>query len=271
MKTFCHEPIKPARRETIGEQVFLRHWQALMGSSPSDTSDYAQPTWLEQILYNLYEIITQRHATVAASLITWLGTNYGRSLISAARAHEALAPSTCSEFAWLAAWSVVNRRARGTNSGVRILEHVLAPLDSLSPQGQLLEIPQLSAEDFEVAEHLCMWLGTPQGKNFIAGAEQELQRLKEAAHYPCGRIEPATGLKGVVAVWNTPDHSRDREELCIGGDTFGGWAPTATGDFEAYVDRSGRRNSVTFADLDEAKRWVESSVQVFVNRLSTAV
>lgn len=255
--SFAHEPMRPPRRETLGEQVFYRRWQALMATHPYDDPDLADRTWLDVILYDLYEKTTQRHAVVAASLVVWLGSNGGLELIMKA-GEDLRSTKGCASVSWVRAWSVNNRRLRGVNHAVRTLEHLLSPAENISLDGSLAVFPELSADDYEVAEHLCAWFGSYHGGKFIREAEEELSVLKAAAHFKCGRIEPIPNDQGVVAVWNTPDHSRDREMLCAGGMQLGGWEPLEDGQIKGFLNRLGAPQSQRiFVDPNEAKAWVE--------------
>lgn len=256
---FAHEPMRPPRRETLGEQVFYRRWQALMATRPYEDPDLADRTWLDVILYDLFETVTQRHAVVAASLVVWLGTNCGLDLIRLAADEQRRNPFGCASISWVKAWAAANRRLRGVNHAVRILEHLLAPAQSIATDGALKVFPDLSAEDYEVAEHLCAWFGTHRGTEFVREAEAEIAALKAAAYFKCGRIEPALNVHGGVAVWNTPDHSRDREMLCVGGMQLGGWEPLGDGQIKGFLNRlAAPQSQRVFVDLGEAKAWVES-------------
>ncbi len=256
--SFAHKPLNPPRRETLGEQVFYRRWQALMATKPYEDSDLADRTWLDVILYDLFEKTTQRHAVVAASLVVWLGTNCGLELIRRAREELRRDPCGYAPNAWVKAWAVANRRLRGVNHAVRILEHLLSPADTFDALGALKVFPDLSADDYEVAEHVCAWFGTHHGEKFIQEAEAELSALRAAAYFKCGRVEPIANELGVVAVWNTPDHSRDREMLCVGGMQIGGWEPLDEGKFRGFLNRPGAEQFArVFVELSEAKGWVE--------------
>lgn len=269
--SFFHEPMRPPRRETIGEQVFYRHWQVLMATRPYEDPDLADRTWLDVILYDLFEKTTQRHAVVAASLVVWLGTNCGMELIRRAREERLRDPWADHGAGWLKAWVVYNRRHRGVNHAVRTLEHLLAPAESFSSDGGLKVFPDLSAEDYEVAEHVCAWFGAhPRGVRFIDEAEAEIVALRDAAFFHCGRIEPAVNGQGVVAVWNTPDHSRDREAFCVGGMKLGGWEPLEDGRVKGFLNRLGAATvEREFAGEGEAKAWVQEQALAMLMALSS--
>ena len=82
-----------------------------------------------------------------------------------------------------AAWAQENCRQRGINSGVRLLEDLLAPADHFGVHGSrgycLLQFPQLSSDDYEVAEHLAVWLGT-DGRDFVEDCQRRIEEVRQA-------------------------------------------------------------------------------------------
>jgi hypothetical protein len=112
--------------------------------------------------------VNQRCATVAASLVCWLGTNVGRGFLedAALRAKDTL---VCAQ-AYLMAWALVNTRRSFINAGKRALELML--ISEATPE----TVPELSAADYEVAEHVVLWLGGEDGQRFLRLCEAEIKR-----------------------------------------------------------------------------------------------
>jgi len=250
-----HDPVHPVRPEVLGEVVFVSQWQALMLETPPRLSHDEDRTWLEVILRDMSVEVTQRHATVAASLVRWFGTNCGLAFLQKgkqAAEREPFIPFY--SMAWLKTWAEENHRIHGLNSGVRTLEHVLASAEDYD-RGELRRIPKLTVEDYEAAEHLCAWLGTVKGVEFVQRCEDRMAILRAAAKHHGGRIIPCETIP--AAVWNTPFNSRDSEELCIGGRALGGWKKLDS-DYHAFMhglDRPGEE--VNFSDINSARTWVE--------------
>lgn len=178
-----HEPLRPARNGTIGEVVYSTQWKALMETLPHP--DAPDCTRLADILNHLPMQIEQRHATAAASFVCWLGTNCGRSfLMLGKRAAEGQRPLNKVK-AWLGEWAWENARVRGVNHGTRTVEHCLAPADHMG-SGGLSCIPDLSVTDYEVIDHVVMWLASLDGERFIEHCEKEIElrkQLEQTKHY----------------------------------------------------------------------------------------
>lgn len=168
-----HQPMRPPRPNHVGEEVFASAWETLMASPVDHWGDPdgsgAPNSRLAMILHHLPERLIQRHATVAASLVTWFCTNCGGSFIQLARSYA----STCKlTDPWLCAWADENKRRNWLNSGFRTLEHCLAPEDHMG-KGGLARIPELSAMDFEVAEHVVSWFGA-HGAEFLGRCQEKI-------------------------------------------------------------------------------------------------
>lgn len=151
-------PLRPARAG-LAEVVFLSEWQALLKKHPvlSDLLDGKKTT--------------KRDAQVAASFITWLGTNSGAAFVHAA--DQMVQTLQSSESGYLAAWALINRRQWHINSGVRTIESVLA-LCNLFDKRNVGIAPHIAAQDVEISiddidtvEALVVWISTAQGRAFV--------------------------------------------------------------------------------------------------------
>ncbi|HBP6526436.1 TPA: hypothetical protein L6A81_12420 [Pseudomonas aeruginosa] len=262
---FTHEPIRPVRLEVLGEQVYVSEWQDLMGQQPYRLLHEDERSWLEVILHDMDIKVTQRHASVAASLIRWFGTNCGLAFLEVGKRAAAAQPRLPG-MAWVGAWAVENYRHQGINSGFRTLEHILASTDDLDSRGDLARIPPLTPEDYEVAEKVCAWLGTYDGGLYLERCEARIDQLRAAAKADAGRIIPSKAIPG--AVWVTPFARRDREELCLGGQAVGGWKKLESGEHYAFVNKlGGVAAEETQADMGSARSWVEAHAAALVTSL----
>jgi hypothetical protein len=176
-----HEPMHPPRQGHIAENVFAERWKLFMATPPMRKGDLWGPMPSKilalDILSHLPARVTQRHATIAASIVTWLGTNCGLGTMETARQNIARYHMHAST-AYLCAWATCNQRLVFVNHGHRTLEHLLAPADHFgrdifSGGITLLKRPELTAEDYEVAEHFWVWLSENQAQRFIRACEQE--------------------------------------------------------------------------------------------------
>lgn len=184
MAALVHKPLRPARANHNGEQVYSSMWLAMMAETWEEGDDDA-PTPLDLILKELPCKVGQRHATVAATLACWLGCNMGNALMHRARA-EIHAGRWDRDRAYLLAWTLENRRSRGVNHGVRLIEYMLTPTEDWSASGPfdmmhsgIARMPMLSADDLEVVDHLMLWLPTWRGEAFVRQCDREIDRLRD--------------------------------------------------------------------------------------------
>lgn len=202
-----HKPKPPYPRPgMVGETVYAEEWAELMQKLDRDGVN-APNSMLAGILNDLPGRITQRHAFVCASVMCWLGTACGQSIILNGKRHQKSALSS----PYLVAWSLENTRRVGCNGGYRTIEHILAPEDHfgkdwLMPQmgKRLMRIPDLSVDDFETVEHLMIWLGH-HGEGFILRCERRIEELN--------RFERTK---------RAADHQRQIERLGLAGSTTSG-------------------------------------------------
>lgn len=166
-----HQPARPCRNGVPGEVVFLSRWQMLMLAPLGDED--AHP--LQEILGDVVDRVEQRDATLAASFMTWLGTNVGGAMIYESCQIRGV------PYPVLAAWSNHNMRRRHINLGIRTLQSLLvsadAPLHPITKDP--LRPPRVSVRDLEVAEALAVWLGWPAGQAYIAACQVEMAAVRE--------------------------------------------------------------------------------------------
>lgn len=266
-----HDPIRPVRPEVLGELVFVEQWKKLMSSKPERLDEDDDRTWLEVILRDMGVEVTQRHATVAASVVCWFGTNCGASFLMTGKQAAAL-NTRRAPMAWIGAWAQENHRILGVSGGYRTLEHILADDSDRTTQGLvgLWRTPDLSADDFEVAEHLCAWLGSFEGEQFLGRCEQRIDQFRNAANGNAGRIIPCEAIPN--AVWVTPFFCRDSEALMIAGKVLGGWKKHSDNELQVFANDLDKasKHSVQ-ADPGSARAWVEGQASKFIGSLQLAV
>lgn len=168
MKTLQHIPFQPVRKD-LAESCFLTQWQALNSESAS-----LLPGILGQSRCSL------RNARVAASFISWIGTNAGACFIREAKLR--IEDFSYSEPAYLAAWALANRRERSVSSNVRAIEVILSAesLFNHSAESPYVRASKLaiSMEDIDVVESLVKWLSTPHGDSFVSACVAEYVAMR---------------------------------------------------------------------------------------------
>lgn len=176
-----HTPLPPyPRAGCIGEMVYAEEWAKLM--QEKDRYGLNAPNGkLASILSNHPTPLTQRQATICATVVCWLGTNCGQSVILGARrliekAREHSGP------AFVMSWAIQNHRINGVNHSFSALEHLLAPPDHYGKDvflggRTLVRRPDLSVDDYEVVDHLMYWLGGAEG--FFLACETRIKELED--------------------------------------------------------------------------------------------
>jgi hypothetical protein len=127
---------------------------------------------LNQILIGYPCGVDQRAASVAASMICWLGTNVGKCFLMLGA--EIRNSTSCLD-AYAAAWGASNLRKFGMNSGARQIEFLVRSHDD---QNQNV-FPEVSVRDLEVLEQVAIWLGREEGQAFLQGCEDEIERRRQ--------------------------------------------------------------------------------------------
>jgi hypothetical protein len=179
-----HEPMRPPRKGHDGEQVYASMWAAMMAEQWVDEwFNGDEPTPLECVLSDMNMKLEQRHATVVATVVCWLGCNMGMALVRRAQS-EVSAGRWDEHHAYLLAWTLENRRVPYVNSGIRLVEYMLTPAEDCKPARSIIDtgikkLPALSAEDLEVIDHVMLWLPTERGQLFIRQCEREIERLRD--------------------------------------------------------------------------------------------
>ena len=158
-----HSPFRPARPD-MAEAVFLSRWQAL---------NVASDVFLPSILGHSRAPV--RSARVAASFITWIGSNVGACFIREAKL--AIAHHSYAEPAYLTAWALANRRVFSVSSNVRAIEVILSPASLFNQAGgtpfELASQMNISLADMDVIESIVIWLSTAHGDSFVTACELE--------------------------------------------------------------------------------------------------
>jgi hypothetical protein len=166
-----HVAIRPAR-DMIGEQVYARRW---LEFANKECADGRTEFW--HVLQAYPYPLDQRAASVAASFITWLGTNVGASFLETANDFKF---SRCIlSYAYVAAWSVINVRSLGTNSNARQIEFLTRTPEELEKN----VFSEVSVRDLEVIDQIALWLGTDDGQEFLSECQKEIVRRYDLESY----------------------------------------------------------------------------------------
>lgn len=171
----AHTPIKPARPCTPGEGIYLSLWQAYIEGDPSR---------LDRILWSHRWETSQRDASICASFMVFMGCAGGRSLHL--HAEELKRKGIRPREAYLFAWAQINERCKATNSGLRVVEYMLAsehPIGNERPfSGRVVEdrVPELTMRDLDVIECMAEWWSDTDAAQMreIAEAQIEIENRK---------------------------------------------------------------------------------------------
>lgn len=181
-----HSALTPPRSGYVGEHVYAQAWTTFMNML-SDGS--APPNEALGDILQLCEPLTQRHASVAASFVQWLGTNCGLAFVSECRRAETAQAGCFSRIparAWLGQWGWSNFRRIGVNGGYRTIEHILASRENYGAGAHgitmLVSAPDVSAEDCETIEQLVAWLPSERGQKFLAVCDLEIEERRDEHH-----------------------------------------------------------------------------------------
>lgn len=196
-----HQPLIPPRNGDAGEHIYASRWEALANSSSwLQNWDTPDSTNFTSMFHPYRWKAGQREATVAATIMCWLGTPCGRGFLLEARNFaENYIPRKPVDQAYLMYWAHENSRQLAINRGIRTLEYLLTPdrdkIDFTSRFPNFARIAELSGRDLEAAECVIQWLGSRAGLQFTADCEAELADQKRKDHFAspeASRSSPST-------------------------------------------------------------------------------
>lgn len=184
---FLHEPEVPPRDGMIGEQVFAASWKRRMKAlydvwGHGDEIDRLNPHFRGVLGHFPYEI-SQADATIAASMVKWLGTNVGRCFIETAMKDP-------SEEGVLKAWAVENVSKPWLSYGRTPIDNILmtaGDIEANSRRGLLTAVftsipDRKSVRAIGVCNHIALWLGSGEGRRFVrrclAAADRKADMLR---------------------------------------------------------------------------------------------
>lgn len=182
-------PLTPLREDVLGEVVFTKKWQDMMGGSAVGIDRYFLDNEPENYpILGIYQkrFFNQprdRDTRLATSIINWLGTNNGRNFLNNA---EQLKDKLGKRYvvsnidkgmdysdAYILAWEKENQR-----NGQPRFDHT--PRSFLSQSLSNIFGDAANLHDIEVMGCIIDWLGKPDGQKFIQDCQQEIDlRLKE--------------------------------------------------------------------------------------------
>ncbi|MFG6087632.1 hypothetical protein ACEU0C_001277 [Stenotrophomonas indicatrix] len=169
-EVLSHEPSIPtrSREHHPAEHAYRDQWHALVRAQCDDhwelddEEQLAGP--LGRILHDMPVQLTDRHSRIATTFTTWLGTNVGGSIIWELRVKGSADKDPIFDRSVLRKWHEQNHRHSFCNFGFRSSDYLTsADWDKPTVCRDALEI--------EVFDHLANWLGSADGRQFIAAAE----------------------------------------------------------------------------------------------------
>ncbi len=169
-EVLSHEPSIPtrAREQHPAEHAYRDQWHLLVRAQCDDhwelDDDEQLAGPLVRILHDMPVQLTDRHSRIAATFITWLGTNVGGSIIWELRVKGATDKDPIFDRSVLRKWHEQNHRYSFCNRGFRSSDYLTsADWEKPTVCRDALEI--------EVFDHLANWLGSAGGRQFVAAAE----------------------------------------------------------------------------------------------------
>lgn len=165
-------PICAVRKDMPLEVIHLELFQKLMQKSPGEVLNFIRLT----------SSFKQRAASVATSFIVYMACNVGQSYTREALALANTSHFNTNEEAFLAQWAIFNqRRPYGLNI-IRPVEVILAK-EYIFDKNRINwnNVPNVTQEDIDVIEGMCMWWGSRSGQLFRDKAYhlRELARMEE--------------------------------------------------------------------------------------------
>lgn len=155
---------------SLGEAAFAHIWQ-LMGyqKATENLSERHEDgvALYHQVLSQSGIPVNQHNAYILNTLVAWLGTSAGLNVLSHGMRLKQQFSSTAEAF--LYAWASANRRVSWLNRGLRQLEYILLRNPPRTDNDPII-LPNISRQDFEVAEALFYWLGGEDGRRLIQTA-----------------------------------------------------------------------------------------------------
>ena len=165
----------------LEETIFSHVWQSLVEHKSEkgihDTSERLNVLYYE-VLAHSNLAISQHNVFILNTLATWLGTSVGMSVLLAGKQNKQDYP--LSDNAYLFAWVAKNRRISGINRGLRLLECIFLnkyPINDTDP----IIIPNLTLQDYEIAEAFFYWLGTESGRTFALMANDWIRSIRNTS------------------------------------------------------------------------------------------
>jgi hypothetical protein len=174
-----HSPLPPyPRTGDMYERIFSSLWKSFMHKEVHQNDP--RESNFAGVMTNYGYRISQRSASVVASIVCWFGTNCGGAFLREADALGEELSSRKKDSRYLLQWTLENARLTYLNSGQRILELCT------SRTGKEFD---LLLEDYEAVECLMVWLATGEGQLFLSLAnemvteESARQRIKRRAEW----------------------------------------------------------------------------------------
>lgn len=168
-KNIKHIPFNKARSSVPRECLYLKEWQEF-AEKVSFNNDIRDVTNFEHI-FNLYGNITPgfREALVAASFVTFMGSNVGRAFtLSSEDLYRRCDGILTREDAFLSCWMKENKRISFCNNGMILMEAIVGRYvnksNSLNPYESAYKLDKFTVEDWEALNVMVIWWSTEEAK-----------------------------------------------------------------------------------------------------------
>lgn len=173
-----HVPLKPPRASVPREAIFLELWQQFAEQRPEE--------WAYVVRGRTNGPMRQRAASVAASFMVFMGCNGGQSFTHFAERVARSGAFTCTEDAYLAAWTIENKRIHGVNHGLRAVEYLLAREHPLSDRTcgtgvNWTAVPDVTMEDMDIIEAMVAWWCSTTARWMREAVEAQVKAMEANA------------------------------------------------------------------------------------------
>ena len=175
---FSHEPIIYPRVDTVRESLFLNAWKKYLVEKIPYARD--EQTYFDKIfpkrLFN-----QERASQVAASFMVFMGCNAGLSFTYMAKKMYENNQNIPRSDAFLATWSIENKREFGINSGIRYVEAILTPRHVFEDEKHrhIYFSKHITVEDYEMVEEMVKWWGSFDAENIQREVQEEFDKIQK--------------------------------------------------------------------------------------------
>lgn len=183
-----HIPLCPPRASVPREGLFLALWQQFAEQRPEE--------W--QYIFRTTGPVRQRAASVAASFMVYMGCNLGHAFTHNAERIAKSGAFSCTEDAYLAAWTMENKRLHFVNHGLRTIEYMLArehPIKVTLSRHRVdwKLVPDVSMEDVDIVESMVAWWCSHTARWMRDAVEAQIKAIEATERLALSAASAAQG------------------------------------------------------------------------------